>query len=161
MRLMREIAQWSHVAVIAWAAVWMLAAPLVHVHPEADHYHGEAGPIHGGIVHTVFSPDLDGEYDHRHRHDRLGYPALSTLTIADHPSHPLDNIEFEFSFLSNSAERTVFKPIFVPVFTDQSSASLEPAQKFSVVAQRSVVTPPRIFLTRDIPSRAPPLPHSV
>jgi hypothetical protein len=157
---MRKTVQWSHMAVIAWAALWMLVAPLMHIHPEADHHHGEAGHIHGGIVHAVFSPDLDGEYDHQHVYDRLGYPAPSSLTISDHPSHPLDNAEFEFSFLSNSTERKLFKPIFVPVFTDQPSASLEPAQKFSVVAQHRVVTPPRLFLTRDIPSRAPP-PHFI
>ncbi|MDH5626389.1 MAG: hypothetical protein OEY21_09805, partial [Nitrospira sp.] len=57
----RETCSWPRVAVLLWASLWMLAAPLFHVHPEADHRHGEAGHVHGGTVHTVWSQDLDCE----------------------------------------------------------------------------------------------------
>ena len=43
---------------LAWLVVWMLAVPWVHVHAEADHRHGMPGHVHGGIFHTVLSPEL-------------------------------------------------------------------------------------------------------
>lgn len=151
----------SYMLLSIWAIAWMLAVPVFHVHPETDHHHGEAGHHHGGIVHTIFSPDLDGEDNHRHAHEGVGHSGPRELDISAPPSHSLDNVEFEFTFLSSSTERKLFHPIFLHLFMGQSSASLEPSPNLLVAAQHCVVTPPLIFLTCNIPSRAPPPPHSV
>lgn len=50
--------------VLAWVGLWVLAVPFVHVHPEVDHHHGEEGHTHGGLVHTIWSPDLECEFHH-------------------------------------------------------------------------------------------------
>lgn len=151
----------SYVFLRAWAIVWMLAVPVFHVHPGTDHHHGEAGHHHDGIVHTIFSADLDAEYNHQHAHEGIGHSSPGDLAISDHPPHSLDNVEFEFTFLSNSTERKIFNPTFLHFFMLQSSASREPSPNLSVVAQPCAIPPPLILLTCDIPSRAPPPPQSV
>lgn len=151
----------SYMLLSIWAIAWMLAIPVFHVHPETEHHHGEAGHHHGGIVHTIFSPDLDGENNHRPAQEGVEHFGPSELAISTHPSHSLDNVELEFTFLSSSTERKFFTPIFLHLFIVQSSAIREPSPNLSVVAQHCVVPPPLIFLTCDIPSRAPPSPHSV
>lgn len=151
----------SYLLLSIWAIVWMLVVPVFHVHPETDHHHGEAGHHHGGIVHTIFSPDLDAEYNHRHAHEGVGHSGPSELAISDHLSHPLANAEFVFTFLSSSTERKIFNATLPHLFMVQSSASREPSPNLSVVAQHCAVPPALILLTCDIPSRAPPPPHSV
>jgi hypothetical protein len=136
----------------------MLAVPVFHAHPGADHDHGESGHSYGGIVHTIFSPDVGGEDDRHHTHEGVGHSGPGDLAISDHPSHSLDNDEFAFTFLGSSTERKFFNPIFLHLFMVQPSASLEPPPNLSVVAQHYVVPPPLTVLTCDIPSRAPP-PH--
>ena len=135
----------------------MLMVPLFHVHPEADHHHGEAGHVHGGTVHMVFSPDLDGEFDNQHSVDGFGHSNSSHADLFDHPLPVLEYAEFAFSFLGDSTDRKLLKP--VPVHT----ARVEPdtlAHAAPVLSRipHSAVTPPSIFLTRDIASRAPPSP---
>lgn len=147
---------WPHLMLQAWVIVWMLAVPLFHVHPEADHHHGEVGHVHGGTVHTVFSPDLDGEYDdHQHTTDGFGHSMPSHVAVSGHPSHAVEYAEFAFSFLSDSTDRKLPKPLFAHVLAVDSTVirALDPSPS---VAQDSVVTLPLKFLTRDIPARAPP-----
>jgi hypothetical protein len=151
----------SYMFLSIWAIVWMLVVPVFHVHPETDYDHGQANHHHGGIVHTVFSPDLDGEYDHRHAHEDVGHSGPSDLELPHHPSHSLGNVEFAFTFLGSSTERKLFNLVFLHLFMVQSSASFESPPNLSVVAQHCVVTPPRIFWTCDIPSRAPPPPQFI
>ncbi len=156
MEILREHNSWPRVMVRAWIIVWMMAVPLFHVHPEADHHHGEAGHIHGGTVHTVFSPDLDDEFDsHQHTTDGVGNTTPSDVAISGHPPHALEYAELAFSFLSDSTDRKLPKPLFVHVLLTEPAAIMAYAPSPSV-AQESVVTPLLTFLTHDIPSRAPP-----
>ncbi|HEX5646547.1 MAG TPA: hypothetical protein VFX56_06220, partial [Nitrospira sp.] len=74
---MREMSSRLRLAALLWGSIWMLVVPLFHVHPRADHHHGEAGHVHGGTVHTVWSPDLDDEYDHHHMAHHFGHTASS------------------------------------------------------------------------------------
>lgn len=147
---------WSYSMLQAWVIAWILAVPLFHVHPETDRHHGVAGHVHGGTVHTVFSPDLDGEFDdHQHSTDDFGHATPSHVAISGHPSHTSEYAELGFSFLSNSTDRKLPKPLFVHVLVVEPSAVIACAPSLSI-AQHSVFIPPHIFLTRDIPSRAPP-----
>lgn len=78
-----------------WLVAWILAVPLVHVHPEADHRHGLPGHVHGGTFHTVFSPALRCATPDMSPEDvpgvspaRLGSPAPfgAGMHLGDHPT---------------------------------------------------------------------------
>jgi hypothetical protein len=147
---------WSRVVVRAWIIIWMLAVPLFHVHPEADHHHGEAGHIHGGTVHTVFSPDLDGEFGHHQSTTAVvEQPLANQFTLSGFPFHASDYTELGFSFVSDSTDRTLPKPLVA------SMLIVEPLALTPLAANPSVTQPltdslPLTLLTHDIPARAPP-----
>jgi hypothetical protein len=112
MQQMRRAYSCSHLAVLMWASVWMLAVPWFHVHPHADH-HGEIGHTHGGTVHTVWAPDFDPEHDgHRHVDDTQEWASGDFSSIAG-PSQGIDSLsEFSFLFLSGSTDRKSLNPVF-------------------------------------------------
>lgn len=145
---------WPHVMLRAWIIIWMLAVPLFHVHPEADQHHGEAGHIHGGTVHTVFSPDLDGEFSSPRNTAAEARPA-SQVTISSHPSHASDYAELGFSFVSDSTDRSLPKPLITAMFLIAPPAHLVLTAKHSVNVDQTRSQSLALF-TRDIPSRAPP-----
>jgi len=104
----------------------------------------------------VFSPDLDGEFDtHHDTAEGFENNSSSQMAISGHPAHTYEYVEFGFSFLSDSTDRKLSKPL--------SATGLF----FQSIAIRIVVPPPSVavdsaftltlpFLTRDISSRAPP-----
>ena len=147
---------WPHIMLRAWIMIWMLAVPLFHVHPEADQHHGEAGHIHGGTVHTVFSPDLDGEFTSpRNTAATAEIRPTNQVAVFSHRSHALDYAELGFSFVSDSTDRSLPKPLVTAMFL------IEPPAHLAVRWSRSIrVAPtgsqPLALFTRDIPSRAPP-----
>ena len=156
MGMLRKYTSWLHVMVRTWIIIWMLAVPLFHVHPEADHHHGEAGHSHGGTVHTVFSPDLDGEFhDDQDTAAGVEQQATNQITVSGHPSHASDYTELEFSFATDSTDRTLPKPLV------SSALIVEPPAHTTLTTNPSVIQPlahslPLTLLTQDIPSRAPP-----
>ena len=86
----------------------MLAAPLVHIHPEADHHHGSADHRHGGTVHTVFSQDLPCEflvYDHASVADDESRCPLHLVAL---PLHGFEHLEIDM-VLASSAESQIGK----------------------------------------------------
>ena len=154
MRLTRENRGWSHVAVLTWAALWMLAAPLVHIHPEADHRHGEAGHVHGGTVHTVFSPDLSCEfaiYDHA---SVAAKESSCPLHLIAQPFHGAEHLEIDL-ILASSVEPQVGKGTALDVAAHAFYAN-QPAGP--PAAWRSQLDFPltNLFLSASLPSRAPP-----
>ena len=49
----------SRVWISVWSIVWLTAIPLFHIHlPDVSN----PQPAQVGVAHTVFSPDLQGEY---------------------------------------------------------------------------------------------------
>lgn len=138
--------------------IWMLAVPLFHVHPEADHHHGEAGHIHGGTVHTVFSPDLDGEFTSRQSTLAAAETQPTDLgTIARHRPHASDYTELGFSFVSDSTDRSLPKPLVTALVLVVPPAHLASATHHPVSLDLPLSQSLTLF-TRDIPSRAPPAP---
>lgn len=138
-----------------WIIAWLLAVPLVHRHPETEQHHGEAGHIHGGTFHSVFSGDLDGEFA-PHEHSVDSRPADSVLPpVAEifpiWEEHP----ELAFSLLSDSTDRKLLKPFptyilseatpVVPVLERRDQPEQDGASAFSST-----------LLLREIPGRAPP-----
>lgn len=149
---------WSSNLLRAWITVWLLAVPLFHVHPEADLHHGETGHSHGGTVHTVFSPDLAGEFDPRRDATAEFAPPIAHHTaVAGHPTHDADYAELGFSFVNDSTDRTLPKPHVASVLLVEPSA--HPAVPAASSLPRELTGSPshRLF-TRDLPSRAPPAP---
>lgn len=103
---------WTRLAVVVWASLWMLAAPLFHVHPEADHLHGQVGHVHGGTVHTAWSPDLDCEFDSHWQVDRTEQSTQDCIGNRAQFSHVGDrHAEFSLSLLSDSTDRKSLKPV--------------------------------------------------
>ena len=87
-----------------WLALWLVAIPLVHIHPEADHAHGTQRHKHGGVVHSVFSKDLACEF-HEHSTHRFsrGEKHLSGFLHCEHTNvHLLNHDEIGFSYLANA-----------------------------------------------------------
>ena len=150
---------WPHILLRAWITIWLLAVPLFHVHPEADHHHGEAGHIHGGTVHTVFSPDLDGEFEPHHDAARNhGTPHNTDRTsFAAHPAHALDYAELGFSFVSDSTDRSLPKPLVTAVFLVQPPAYLT-VTAIHLASLDLTVSQSLTLFTHDISARAPPAP---
>jgi hypothetical protein len=157
-QLKLNISSWSQVVLLTWVSAWMLAVPLFHVHAETDFHHGEAGHVHGGVVHTVFSPDLDGEFDtHHDMTDGSGTTFPSHVATFGHPAHASENVELGFSFLSNLTDRKLPKPLLSSGLVVESVALHVVVPNPSVTEDTSF-TPSLPFFTRDIPSRAPPFP---
>lgn len=103
---------WTRLAVVVWASLWMLAAPLFHVHPEADHLHGQVGHVHGGTVHMAWSSDLDCEYDDHRQVDGIEESAQRDVGKFTQFSHVGDrHAEFSLSLLSDSNDRKSLKPV--------------------------------------------------
>jgi hypothetical protein len=52
---------WSDTVILAWLTAWLIAVPLIHIHPETAHSHGGFDHVHKGITHTLFSADCPDE----------------------------------------------------------------------------------------------------
>jgi hypothetical protein len=138
-----------------WLITWMLVVPLFHVHPEADHRHGEIGHAHGGTIHTVFSPDLECEYTKTVHDPTCPEAAHQHLQARAHPGHALNHPEIEFSLLTVPIDRPLPKPGItvaeLPVVERTTAqravvvASLQPGSSHSI-----------LFLSTALPLRAPP-----
>jgi hypothetical protein len=117
MQLKCKQSYWPRVAVLIWASLWMLAAPLFHVHPDVDHHHGEAGHTHRGTFHAVWSPDLDCEFDsHEDHEDTVSGPAQFAHSGDSH-------LEIGLSLLNDSSDRKSLKPFFTQAFGLLSATS--------------------------------------
>jgi len=156
MLAMGNNSRWFQVSLFAWLSVWMVLVPLFHVHPEGDHLHGAEEHVHGSIVHTVFSPDLEEEYnDHQHTTADFGDSTPNHDAIAGHLSLAVGFAELAFSFLNDSTDRKLLKPLFVHLLVvEPSTIILSPST--NSIAQPSESLPRQTFFTRDIPTRAPP-----
>lgn len=137
-----------------WVMLWVLSVPLfhvhLHVHPESGEHSGHDGAIHSGTVHTVFSADLDGEFDiHK----------ASTHSAADrsaHLSHTwFEHSELGFSLLTNSHHRTDLKPILVQTMM-LPIGDTGTIQCHERAAEHLAAIPASPLFVHQLSSRAPP-----
>ena len=145
----------SRLLVLVWASLWMLAAPLVHIHPEADHHHGSADHRHGGTVHTVFSQDLPCEflvYDHA---SVAGNESRCPLHLLAQPPHGFEHFEIDV-VLASSAESQVGKGTALDVAAHSFHAH-PPARPHAVWHPQPTPSLTNLFLTTSLSPRAPPL----
>lgn len=145
---------WFRVVVLAWTILWVLAAPLVHIHPEADHRHGAADHWHGGTVHTIFSPDLRCEfllYDHA---VVAADESRCPLHLIAQPLHGAEHLEIDF-VLASSAQPQVGKGTVLDVAARSFYANHPPRR--SVTSQPcSGPSSTNLSLAAGLTSRAPP-----
>ncbi|MCS6305331.1 MAG: hypothetical protein H8K07_16945 [Nitrospira sp.] len=145
---------WFRMAVLAWVAVWMLAAPLVHIHPEADHLHGEAGHVHGGTVHTVFSPDLSCEFSAYDHASVAAKESSCPLHLIAQPFHGAEHFEIDL-VLASSAEPQVGKGTALDVAAHSFSAN-QPIRAPAAWRPQPNLSLTNLSLATSLPSRAPP-----
>ncbi len=141
----------------AWAVLWLLALPLFHIHPETDPHHGEAGHIHAAAVHTVFSADLEGEFeDHHHEAHHHAQVADSGPALSAQGPHAWENDhELSFALLNDATDRKLVKPLLAHLlFVAQHFLPL-PERRDPAVEQGDP-TVPFPLLASEIPARAPP-----
>ena len=134
---------------LMWIVIWLFAVPLFHVHPDAAHHHNESGPHHGGIAHTIFSGDLDGEFGNR----KVDFKEPKGL-VTHSTSSSQDSPEVGFSLLSDASDRKILKSLLAPV-------SLIPvAELFTLETDDRAVQdenpPPPLLFVLKVSSRAPP-----
>ena len=147
---------WSRLVIVGWVSLWMLVVPLFHVHPETDHHHGEAGHIHAGIVHSVFAPDLDGEYDnHHHASDGCGHSSPERDGLSAHSAHATEFAEITFPFLIDSTDRKLLKPIGSKLLVVDSIVGIAPAP-VAHFEQCNESPPHQSLVLHSISTRAPP-----
>jgi len=138
---------YSRLIIPIWLAAWMLAVPLVHVHPEADHQHGQASHFHGGLTHSVFSADLPCEY-------RAASPD-NVPHVASHSAHEFDHPEIGFSLLTSAPDRSAGKPFFHgAVFEGTAAVPVRPDLKFITADPSESAIP--VVLPACLSTRAPP-----
>jgi len=145
----------SRVLVLVWASLWMLAAPLVHIHPEADHHHGAADHRHGGTVHTVFSQDLPCEfsiYDHAAVADD---ESRCPLHLIAQPPHGFEHLEIDL-ILASSAVPQAGKGTALDVAA-HSFHAYPPTRLHAARQPQFSPSLTNLFLTTSLSSRAPPL----
>lgn len=133
-----------------WAVLWVLSIPLFHVHPEPAEHSGHDGAIHSGTVHTVFSGDLDGEFD---------IHEASTRSAADKSAHLspawFEHSELGFSLLTDSHHRVELKPILVQTMAlPEEKVAIIPCHERAT--EHLAVIPASTLFMHQLPSRAPP-----
>jgi hypothetical protein len=143
-------------AVMLWASFWMLAIPLFHVHPGAEHHHGGVLHTHGVTVHTVLSSDLDGELSDHHD-GQLPKEASSEVALVDHHSNSVnEHGELGFALLNDASERKAFKPFLTQAIAIDFSDVPRNDRYIWTVNYPVPIHASTIFL-HEIRSRAPPV----
>ena len=133
-----------------WVMLWVLSVPLFHVHPESAEHSGHDEAIHSGTVHSVFSADLDGEFD---IHEASTHSAANKSI---HLSHTwFEHSELEFSLLTNSHHRADLKPILVQTMAlPEGNVAIIPCHERATEYLAAI--PASTLFVHRLPSRAPP-----
>lgn len=134
-----------------WVMLWVLSVPLFHVHPEFAESSGQDGAMRSGTVHTVFSGDLDGEFD---SHEAATHRAADK---SPHLSHTwFEHSELVFSLLTDSHHRTDLKPLLVQtmVLPIGDTAIIHGRER---TAEYLAVVPATTLFVHEFASRAPPV----
>ncbi len=134
---------------LPWMVAWILVAPLFHIHTlDAQEDHSCSQVV---LVHTVFSPDLAGEYSPQHTVDqaktRENQAALST-----HFSHYSEGTLSLYS--KNRSNQENKTGLF-------SNSHLLPPKYFLLInggqyVIPDLILPPLILLASSVSLRAPP-----
>lgn len=133
-----------------WVMLWVISVPLFHIHPELAERSGHHGAMRSGTVHTVFSADLDGEFD---MHEASTHSAADK-SVRLSPTW-FEHSELGFSLLTDSHQRTDLKPILVQtmVLPIGETITIECRER---AAEHLAAIPASTLFVHRLPSRAPP-----
>ena len=147
---------WRYTVILAWLTAWLIAIPLIHVHPETAHSHDSFDHVHKGTTHTVFSTDCP---------DELGVSPFATVvspsaserhsSVFGQASHIfLDGDEIIFSFLPPSPTQSFDHAGPLGVV----SAHVPPPVSLHVSLNTFFLSSyPFALLSNDLAPRAPPV----
>lgn len=138
-----------HLLVLAWLVPWLLTIPLFHVHA-IDTQDTPFLP-QAFLAHTVFTPDLPGEYSPLPVLHQRGMPGHQHALARHFPHYS----EIAFSFFSedDDTKREIRNPlIHFAQLSFLMPSLLENVQY--VIPQ--LASPPFLLLTVSVSSRAPP-----
>jgi hypothetical protein len=133
----------ARLTIVAWTVLWIAAVPLFHTHlPDiADQISSQRG-----VAHTVFSPDLPGEF--------IGFSSSHDGPFANLSTHVMNSPELGFVLSScDTKDREVGEGSVLNALHYPSDPTVlqNSAVESSVVAFR-----PHLLSTRQSP-RAPPI----
>jgi hypothetical protein len=138
-----------------WLILWMLIIPLIHVHPDADQRHGRADHVHGGVFHTVFSQDLEGEYGHHAQEQDAPMIQPPNRPFLGASAGLLSHPEIGFLFLSSSPDRPSAKQALTTVVLAEFNLTLLTRPCYCT-HQDIFPAPILVLLAHDLSGRAPP-----
>lgn len=100
----------SVILLLPWMICWLTVFPLIHVHPEADHAHGQTHHHHGGLVHSVFSQDLPCEFGTNSKPSFSEKTHFIGVPTASHThSHFLTHSEITLSAINQAPDEPLKK----------------------------------------------------
>ena len=142
---------------LPWIALWLTIFPLFHVHPEADHAHGQTHHHHGGLVHSVFSQDLPCEFGTNSK-PSFGEKARLIGIVGAFPTHShfLNHSEITLSAIYQASDEPIKKQFagFVGPVNQDHSRTYWPARGKEHPEQRIFLP---YQLTNPYVSRPPPV----
>ena len=149
---------WLQVSTYLWVSSWLILLPLVHVHPEIEHHHGDFGHVHPIVMHTVFSGSLESE--------DLTESGTDISSWGDHQQSAMIKIyepstlgEIEYPLLAAYIAPAIQKLFLQPSNLIEDSPSAVPMFVSERTAIREVA-PSLRFLSAALPLRAPPVSFS-
>ena len=145
MRVRKVLVVLSRLLLIGWASVWFTALPLFHTHLPG------AFQQRLGLPHTVFSPDLPGEYWAFSHHTASDESQLSVLVF----SSP------ELGFVASFEEDGKRKPVFERIFGFLNPVVLPTILSSQRCEALSLTDPNTSWSSCSHGSRAPPSPVSL
>jgi hypothetical protein len=146
---------WLRASTFLWVSSWLVLLPLVHVHPEIEHHHGDLGHVHHTVMHTVFAGALESE--------DFAENATGTSSLGDHQhsatigiNEPTTSSETEYPLLAAFIAPTIQKLLLEPSSLIEDCPSATPVFVSERTAIREVA-PSLRFLSAALPLRAPPV----
>ena len=138
----------SHWLAILWLIPWALTIPLFHVHA-LDIQETPFLPK-AFLAHTVFTPDLPGEYSPRPPIHQGGMPGHQHALASHFPQYS----EIAFSLFSeDDTKRKIGNP---PMDNDEFSFLIPSLLESVHYAISEFASPPFLLLRFSVSSRAPP-----
>jgi hypothetical protein len=74
---------YCHLLILTWVIAWTTTVPLFHIHiPDAT---DRWSTLHSGGAHTVFTPDLPGEFAHPFHDSQQGHSSHLSRRVVNSP----------------------------------------------------------------------------
>ncbi len=138
----------SHLLILPWLVTWMISVPLFHIHAlDAQENRGAGQPV---LAHTVFTPDLPGEYAAR----VIAIPCETSDTGQAIAPHAPRYSEFAITCFEEDGAKRKLGPQPLPLaYAYSPHAPLFEAEPY---VRPFRTAPPVLLLASSASPRAPP-----